>query len=145
MAKNDQAGAAATPEAEGGGGKKKLIMMVILGVVLVGLSVGGTLVAMSFLSDDTGAEAGADAAADPAAAAAAAAPVKLPAIYFPLLPAIVVNFDAHGKQRYLQAEISLLIREDDVVAAVEQHSAMLQHSLLMLFGAQDYNELQTAE
>ena len=32
-----------------------------------------------------------------------------------------------------------------MVAAVEEHSVMLQHGLLMLFSSQDYTELQTAE
>ena len=38
-----------------------------------------------------------------------------------------------------------MVREEDVVAAIEEHSTMLQHGLLMLFSGQDYGELQTAE
>ena len=132
------------PEGEesGGGGKKKLILMVVVGLVLVGLSVGGPLFALKMMEGD------APPAETDAAASAEAAPeeeVKLPAIYFPLKPTIIVNFNARGKQRFLQAEVSLMVREEDVVAAIEEHSTMLQHGLLMLFSGQDYGELQTAE
>lgn len=130
-------------EEESGGGKKKLIMMVVVGVVLVGLSVGGTLFALQMMGGDEAAD-----GSDSAAAAEDAAPVeevKLPAIYFPLKPTIIVNFNARGRQRFLQAEVSLMVRDEEVVAAIEEHSTMLQHGLLMLFSGQDYSELQTAE
>lgn len=135
-------------EAEaGGGGKKKLILLIVLALVLIGVSVGGTLVALNMLGgDEPAATAVAEGGEAVAAEAAAAVPAtKTPAIYYPLMPSIIVNFNSQGKQRYLQADVSLMVREDDVVAALEQHSAMLQATLLMLFGAQDYNELQTAE
>ena len=132
-------------EESGGGGKKKLIMMIVVGLVLVGLSVGGTLFALNMMGGDetTGGAEGGDAAA--AAEAEPVEEVKLPAIYFPLKPTIIVNFNARGRQRFLQAEVSLMVREEDVVAAIEEHSTMLQHGLLMLFSGQDYAELQTAE
>lgn len=129
---------------EGGGGKKKMILLVVIGLLLVGLSVGGTLVALKFLGGEPSAED--QAAADAAAAEQAAQEVRQqPAIYYPLKPTIIVNFNARGKQRFLQADVSLMVREDSVVAAIEEHSTMLQHSLLMLFSGQDYTELQTAE
>ena len=135
--------AEAQPE-NAGGGKKKLILLVVIGLLLVGLSVGGTLVALKFLGGDDGAQGGEE--ADAAAEAAAAEETRsLPAIYYPLKPTIIVNFNARGRQRFLQADVSLMVREDDVVAAIEEHSTMLQHGLLMLFSGQDYSELQTAE
>ncbi|MAZ88229.1 MAG: flagellar basal body-associated protein FliL [Cellvibrionaceae bacterium] len=127
---------------ESGGGKKKLIIMIVVGLVLVGLSVGGTLFALKMMGGDEGA-AGEDTASE--ADAASVEEVRKPAIYFPLKPTIIVNFNARGRQRFLQAEVSLMVREEDVVAAIEEHSTMLQHGLLMLFSGQDYSELQTAE
>lgn len=136
--------AEAQPE-NAGGGKKKLILLVVIGLLLVGLSVGGTLVALKFMGGDEAS--GSDSAEAEAAAAAAAEEEarQLPAIYYPLKPTIIVNFNARGRQRFLQADVSLMVREDDVVAAIEEHSTMLQHGLLMLFSGQDYTELQTAE
>lgn len=127
---------------ESGGGKKKLILMIVVAVVLIGLSVGGTLMAIKLLDGSDGEQAAGGAADE---VSAEVVEVKKPAIYYPLKPNIIVNFNARGKQRFLQAEISLMVRDDEVVAAIEEHSAMLQHSLLMLFSGQDYGELQTAE
>lgn len=129
-----------TPAA--GGGKKKIILLVIIALVLVAISVGGTLMALGIFGAEeevAGEVVAAEETTEPAVAE------KLPAIYYPLKPTIIVNFNARGKQRFLQAEVSLMVRENDVVAAIEEHSVMLQHSLLMLFGAQDYDEMQTAE
>ncbi len=136
---NQEAGAEA--EAGAKGGKKKLIMLIVVGLVLVGLSVGGTLVALTMM----GGEEDQAIAEGEAGAAEEAEPELAPAIYYPLKPTIIVNFNARGRQRFLQADVSLMVRENDVVAAIEQHSTMLQHSLLMLFSAQDYSELQTPE
>ncbi|MBR9911636.1 MAG: flagellar basal body-associated protein FliL [Gammaproteobacteria bacterium] len=135
--------AEADEQAAGSGGKKKLILIVVIALVLIGASVGGTLLATKFLGGDQGA--GDAAAAPEAAVAEPAAKAKSSAIYFPLKPTIIVNFNARGKQRFLQAEVSLLVRDFKVVTAIEEHSMMLQHGLLMLFSAQDYTELQTAE
>ncbi len=128
---------------ESGGGKKKLIIMIVVGLVLVGLSVGGTLFALKMMGGDEDIATGGDAAGE--ADAAPVEEVRKPAIYFPLKPTIIVNFNARGRQRFLQAEVSLMVRDEDVVAAIEEHSTMLQHGLLMLFSGQDYSELQTAE
>lgn len=134
---NDQTqGAGEQPK---GGGKKKLILLIVVGLVLVGLSVGGTLLALNMM---VGKE---EQVAEGEAGEQAVEEEQLPAIYYPLKPTIIVNFNARGRQRFLQAEVSLMVRENDVVAAIEEHSTMLQHSLLMLFSAQDYSELQTPE
>ncbi|BFM16553.1 flagellar basal body-associated protein FliL [Maricurvus nonylphenolicus] len=122
-----------------GGGKKKLILLIVVGLVLVGLSVGGTLLALNMMGGKE------EQVAEGEAAEQAVEEEQLPAIYYPLKPTIIVNFNARGRQRFLQAEVSLMVRENDVVAAIEEHSTMLQHSLLMLFSAQDYSELQTPE
>lgn len=128
---------------ESGGGKKKLIITIVIGLVLVGLSVGGTLFALKMMGGDEVVAEGEG--GESSAEAEPVEEVKRPAIYYPLKPTIIVNFNARGRQRFLQAEVSLLVREDDVVAAIEEHSTMLQHGLLMLFSGQDYTEMQTAE
>ncbi|UTA49492.1 flagellar basal body-associated FliL family protein [Simiduia sp. 21SJ11W-1] len=127
-------------EAEGGGGgKKKLIILIVIGMLLVGLSVGGTIFALQMLADPEPVAEGEEGEAEEAAAP------KLPAVYFPLKPAIIVNFNARGRQRYLQAEVTLKIRDPEVVAAVELHMSMIRNALVMLFSGQVYDELQTPE
>lgn len=131
----------ATDVAVEGGSKKKLILLIVLGMVLVGLSVGGTLFALQMFNEPTVAvegEEGEEGEVEPAAP-------KLPAVYFPLKPPIIVNFQSRGRQRYLQAEISLKIRDPEVVAAVELHMSMIRNALVMLLSGQVYEDLQTPE
>ncbi|TVZ38601.1 flagellar FliL protein [Alteromonadaceae bacterium 2753L.S.0a.02] len=123
-----------------GGGKKKLFMLVGLGLVIAALSVGGTLVALKMLGGSEPAvseEEVVDENAPP--------PPPPPAIYYPIKPAIVVNFDVKGRQRYLQAEITLLLREDDVIGAIELHMSMIRNALILMIGGQLYEDLLTAE
>lgn len=136
------AGATEDDSSQAGGGKKPIVL-VLLGLLLVGLSVGGTLLATQLLGGesaevDVAGEAGAEAGEAPPE------PVK-PAIYYPLKPPIMVSFEARGRQRLLQAEVTLLTRDNDVIAAVEMHMPMLRNALVLLMGGQTYEEIQTAE
>jgi len=121
-------------------GKKKLILLIVLGLLIAGLSVGGTLVALTFLSPRNPELSSEDAVNEDAGP-----PPPSPAIYYPLKPAIVVNFDVKGRQRYLQAELTLMTREDDVVSAIELHMPMIRNGLVLLIGGQLYESIQTAE
>lgn len=124
-------------DAKAGGGKKKLIILVVLGLLIVGLSVGGTLMAIKFL--------GPQEVPQSAEAAQEEEPPPAPAIYYPIKPAVTVNFSVKGRQRYLQAELTLMTREDDVISSIELHMPMIRNAMVLLIGGQDYYELQTAE
>ncbi|MCV6627202.1 MAG: flagellar basal body-associated FliL family protein, partial [Cellvibrionaceae bacterium] len=67
------------------------------------------------------------------------------AIYIPLKPPIIVNFEARGRQRFLQAEVTLMVRTDQALSAAELHMPMIRNALVMLFSGQIYEELQTPE
>lgn len=121
-------------------GNKKFILMAVVGVVLIALSIGGTLLALQMLAPEP----------PPVAEGAEGevveeTVVKQSAIYFPLKPAIIVNFQARGRQRYLQADLTLMTRENDVIEAVETHMPMIRNALVLQFGGQVYADLQTAE
>lgn len=119
------------------GGKSKLLLLVIIGLVLVGVSVGGTIAALSFLKDDP----------EPVEAAEAeeVAPPPKPAIYYPLKPEYIVNIDARGRRRYLRLDITVLTRDDDVIAAIETHRATVDNTVNLIAGGQLFEEIQTAE
>lgn len=130
---------AADPAAAAKAKRKKLFIMIALVVALVAISVGSTLALVSFFSDSaepTGTE---------GSESTAAVEVKQPAIYYPMLPVFVVNFESQGRQRFLQAELNLMLRDKDVVPALELHMPAIRNSLVMLFGGQIYEDLQTAE
>ena len=125
-------------------GKKKLIILAVVAIVLVGLSIGGTLMALKVLSPEpvaTEIENGGEDAGEESEIEV----VKESAIYYPLKPAIIVNFPVRGRQRYLQAELTLMTRETDVIEAIELHMPMIRNALVLQFGGQVYADLQTAE
>jgi flagellar FliL protein len=136
---------------EEGGGKKKLIVFIVIGIVLIGISIGGTLFAVKMLSPEPVVEESAAALAEGTAVDDDGNPIveedvkKGYAIYFPLKPPIIVNFQARGRQRFLQADITLMTREDDVVDAIETHMPMIRNALVLKFGGQTYEELQTEQ
>ena len=142
-------------------GRNRIILFAVLGVLLVALSVGGTLLAVKLLGpepapaapvaetgetatiDEDAEESDAEAALQLAESDSAAA--KKPAIYYPITPPLIVNFDARGRQRFLQVEIALMTRDNDVVNAIDLHMSMIRNSLILLIGSHLYEELQTAE
>lgn len=133
-----EGGENASNEEGGGGGKKKIILLAVMGLVIVGLSVGGTIAAIKMLGGD-----------EPVPAEGEEEmPVEeviKPAIYYPLKPSILVHYDTRGRQRYLQADMTLMTRDDDVIAAIETHMPMIRNALVMIIGGQIYEEVQTAE
>jgi flagellar FliL protein len=125
-------------EATEGGGKKKLIILIVVALLLIGLSIGGTMMALKILSPPPVVE-------NTEAGSEAMSAVKKSAIYYPIKPEIVVNYGDKGRQRYAQIEVTLLIREEDVIPAVELHAPMITNALIMVIGGQTYEEVQTAE
>jgi flagellar protein FliL len=133
-------------EENNGDSKKKIIIFALLIIILIGLSVGGTLFAITLLSPDAEPDPTVvlDEKGNPVEPVATEENTsKKPAIYFPLKPPITVNFQARGRQRFMQADISLLIRDNDVIEAVETHMPMIRNSLVLKFGGQTYEDLQT--
>ena len=127
-------------------GKGKLILFIIIGVALIGLSIGGTLLAVKLLTPEPEPEVVLDEDGNPIDPEAALEEVvKSPAIYFPVKPPLIVNYQARGRQRFLQAEISLMSRDPEVIAAVELHMPRIRNSLILLFSGQVYEEMQTDE
>lgn len=128
-----------TAESESqGGGKKKIIILGVLALLLIGASIGGTVFALKVLSPSPE-EAPVEAKLEPVPE------IKKPAIYYPVKPPIVVNFDHKGRQRYAQVDVTLLIRDESVIPAVELHSPMINNALIFTIGGQSYAEIQTAE
>ena len=120
------------------GGKKKLIMLAAILLGVIALSVGATLGALKFLVP-------AQEVAETPVAEEQTPPPPIPAIYYPLKPPILVNFSVKGRQRYLQAELTLMTRDGSVISTVELHQSMIRNALILLIGGHSFEELQTAE
>ncbi|RMQ44959.1 Flagellar basal body-associated protein FliL [Pseudomonas cichorii] len=114
-------------------GKLKLIIVAVVALLLaVGLSVGATWFIMHKSAS----------APDPAAVAAAAN-VKPAAVFEPLTPAFVVNFNANGRQRYMQVSITMLARNAADMEALKVHMPVIRNNLVMLFASIPFESLAT--
>ncbi len=121
--------------------KKKLFMFIGLAVLLVAISVGATFFIVSKMMGGKNSAADDEATSSESSESAEAAK---PAIYFPL-KTFTVNYDVNGRQRFLQAELTLMYRDEAVLKTLELHMPAVRNSLVMLLSRQVFDELQTAE
>lgn len=126
------------PTEKKGGGLKKILLFTVVALVLIGASVGGTIAVLGMLKDE-------EPMASEDATAEDIEPPQMPAIYYPLKPEYIVNIDARGRRRYLRLDLTVLTREDDVIAAIETHRATVDHIVTMISGGQIFEEIQTVE
>ncbi len=123
--------------------RKQTIKLVVLALLLVVLSVGVTLGLLHFLSPDD--PASADASTESVEGSEPPEPARQQAIYFPLKEKFVINYNVRGRQRFLQAEVNLMFRDNEVVKVLEQHLPRVRNDLIMLFSGQEFEDLQTPE
>lgn len=113
-------------------GKLKMIIAIVLGLLLaIGASVGATWFFMH------------SAQSKPEAAAEAAPVGKQPAIFEPMAPAFVANYNQNGRQRYMQVSITMLARNQADLEALKVHMPVIRNNLVMLFSGQDFATLAT--
>jgi flagellar FliL protein len=129
---------------EGGksGSKLKMIIMIVVGVLLIaGLSIFGTWFMLK------------DKLAEPDMPDVGELPMEEPmmtveqgeAIYHAMQPAFIVNYNASGKSRFLQVELSILTRDPAAIEVLILHNPLIRNNLLDVFSVQDVNSLATAE
>ncbi|MCB1764779.1 MAG: flagellar basal body-associated FliL family protein [Candidatus Competibacteraceae bacterium] len=142
---------AAKPEKKGSG-ILKILLLLIGGLILVGGSIGATLLLTGALNK--GAASGEEhAAAAPAHGAEApthgginaAMPIPLrgPPIYLPIDPAFVVNFEDQGMLRYLQIGLTVMARNQQIIDAVNQSMPQIRNDLILLFSNQKMEVLNS--
>lgn len=121
MAENDTGAAEAAPKKS-----KKTLIIIIAAVVLV---LGGGGGAYFFLLSPA-----------PSETAQGGAPVVVaptgPMIYLDMTPSFIVSYPYQGRQRYLQANLSVMSRDQAALDAVVEHMPIIRHNLLNLFTAQ---------
>lgn len=132
--------------AETGSGqkKKKLFIMIGIGVLLMGLSIGGTLLAVNMMSSDKKSDSVAEESDEESEEVDEETPAA-PAIYYTMQPNFTVNFNVDGRQRYLQAEITLLYRNPEIDALLKLHMPAIRNQLVMLLSGKSFDELQNPD
>ncbi len=131
---------------EGKKKKKKLIIMIGVAVLLMAISIGGTLLAVKLMSSDSKKEVAEESGEEEEGEESEEEVTELaPAIYFTMTPNFTVNFNVDGRQRYLQAEITLLYRNPEVDSLLKLHMPAIRNQLVMLLGGKSFEELQNHE
>lgn len=74
-------------------------------------------------------------------AAAETATAKAAATYFALDPSFVVNLADTDMPRYLQADVQVMTRDAETLAAIEAQAPAIRNRLLLLFGQQTAAQL----
>lgn len=117
-----------------GGGRKKLIFITLGAILLVGGSIGGTLLIIG--SSDENAD-GEIATEDEVA--------RGDASYIDLKPAFTVNLAPEDPVGFLQISMQVLTYDDVVAEEVEKHKPLIRNNLVVLFGKQSSAELRAPE
>lgn len=134
----------------------KILLIVVSVILLIGTSVGATLLLTGALSHKAGDEVAA--AEDNGEAPTApkekakkskdkksAKEPKAPPIYVELGDPFVVNFIEGVQIRYLQVKIEAMTRDQVVADAIKTHLPQIRNNLVMMFSNLDYASLTTAE
>lgn len=131
---------------EGGGGKGKLFLLIGIGLLLIVLSIGGTVAVLTLFADDPAPEETADQDGEAEEGETQEGePVRQAAIYYPLKPAILLTYSDRGRQRYAQIDLTLLTRSEAAITELELHASRIRNDLIMSFSGLEYAEVQTPE
>ena len=65
------------------------------------------------------------------------------AVYLELDPPFVISLPARGRQRFLQANITLMSRDREAILKVEQHMPAVRHHLSNILSAQSLESIQS--
>lgn len=135
---DEDTGAEAAAQLEKPKGKLKLILL-LGGVVLLVATLTGVGV-WFFMSKSSGAK-----SEESKPAAEAAANVKPAAVYQSMEPPFVLNFQQAGRPRYMQISAVLMGRDQKSMEALNVHAPLLRNELVMLFSAQNFDDLKTPQ
>ena len=127
-----------TEEKKESGGSTKLIIIILVVLLLVVIGAGAALFMMSG-GDSSGAT-----TEDGEAAVEEVQTPKVP-IYVPLHPAFLANFEDQSSASYLQVDVQIMTYDEAVETAVKTHMPKIRNDLLLLFGSQKYDELNTVK
>lgn len=116
---------------------KKWIFIGVGAVLLIAISVGASLFLMGSMNKD-------------AAAAADAPPPEpvnpfLDTQYMKLEPAFIVNLPQKKRPNLIQLEVNVATKDTEALAALKQHMPVIRNNLLMLYGKQNSDDIQTSE
>ena len=134
---------------KGGGKMKSIIIFSVIAVLLIGLSVGLTVMLVGGGKEPA---AGTEKHAEGTVGAGEkhggeeGHSESATVAYLDLDPAFVVNLDSKESDiRYLQIKMSVMVEKEADLAVVKKHTPVIRHHLNMLFSSLDFNEISSRE
>jgi len=142
--KEEQAEAEGEEKAKGGSSTMKIVIIaVILALVVGGGLVAGTLYFVNDSSDEkSSVEEGED--GEDGEEVVDTKP-KSPPLYTSMDPKFVVSFKKQNNARFMQFSLHVMSRDKEVENKIKEHMPVIRSSLLMMFGAQNYESMITRE
>ncbi len=146
-------------------GSKKLLLMVLAGVLLLGVSIAGTVLVTKFMlgggeqaestdEDDSAAKAEQGKTGDKKKKKGDKKGDKKakgengdakPAVYLSLEPPFVVNAEGQGSTHYLQVSMDVMARDPAVIESMKKHMPVIRNNLIMLLSSQKQAEVSTRD
>ena len=137
--------------------KKKLFIIIGAVVLVILLAVGGMFAMGVFSSEEPVAEEGATAedgeeladtgkeggGAKDQGTDEEAEVLSDDAIYWPIEPPFVMNFEGRSKAKYMQIKIVAMSRSQKSMAALKKHMPAIRNELTFLLGSQKFVEMST--
>jgi flagellar FliL protein len=65
------------------------------------------------------------------------------AIYVPIEPTFVVNFEGKSKVKFLQVSVEVMTRDESVVESIKKHMPVIRNNLTFLFSGRTYEDVKT--
>lgn len=115
---------------------KKWIFIGVGAVLLIAISVGASVFLMGTMNKS--AEAEVEAPPEPVNPYSDAQ-------YMKLEPAFVVNLPQKKRPNLIQLEVNVSTTDTEALAALQQHMPVIRNNLLMLYGKQSSDDIQTSE
>lgn len=119
-----------------GGGMTKKIVLAVVGIVLLALGVFAGPVVRDMISpaaETSETEDGEQVVVESG-----------PPIYQSLHPPLVVNFkDSAGDAHYMQVTMEAMSRDQSVINAVRENTAVIRNALILLYSGSVYEEVET--
>jgi len=127
------------------GGLIKKLMMAGAAVALIAIGVFAGPLVMNAMSGSDDAEGDEEAGVEEVAVAEIERATG-PALYQSLLPPLVINIkDQYGDAHFMQLSMEAMARDQDVINAIREHTAVIRNNLILLYGSSSYESVTTRE
>lgn len=129
-------------EGKGGGGSpmKLIIVMIVGGILLVSVSIGGVFFMMKSMGMLDGKGGGGSGHKEEKVVVD-----DQPAIYFPLEPAFIINFNDRGRTRFLQVTMDVMTTNQLIIDEMTKHMPLIRNNILILLSKLGGEVLQSGE